>query len=232
MTEAFCGICNSEMIYHEKPKKVKCNICKKEFVSNKRCINGHSVCELCSGLDTLDYIETFCKNNTGTNPVELAESIMNSPKIRIHGPEHYFLVPAVLISSYYNKTGKTILISKKIKTARARSKNILPGFCAHYGACGAGIGTGIFLSTILSCTPFPKAEWRLCGLMTAKSLNEISMDGGPRCCKRVTYHSLEAAIDFLEEHLNVRLDHSEIKCSYNVKNKECIEDVCKYHQKE
>lgn len=27
---------------------------------------------------------------------------MRNPKLKIHGPEHHFLVPAVLLSSYYN----------------------------------------------------------------------------------------------------------------------------------
>lgn len=229
MTEESCAICNAELIHLEKPEKIQCSICKKEFESNKTCNNGHLICDSCQALDTLDYIEQFCKNSKSTNPIDLAESLMNSPKIKMHGPEHHFLVPSVLLTAYYNTTGEKTLLPKKIKIARARSKNILPAFCGLYGACGAAIGTGMFLSIVLKCTPFSKTEWKLCGLMTSNSLKAITEDEGPRCCKRVTYHSLETAITFVEEHLNVKLESSQIKCSHNTKNKECIEDLCKYH---
>ncbi len=229
MIEDVCEICKSELISLEKPISLKCEICKHTFESQIRCMDGHFVCDSCIALDTLGYIEKFCKNNIGTNPIDLAQSIMNSPKIKIHGPEHHFLVPAVLISTYYNKTGEVELIPKKLKIARARSKKILPAFCSLYGACGAAIGTGIFLSIVLDCTPFSKSEWSLCGLMTSSSLFEIASDEGPRCCKRVTFHSLRNAIDFIYKHQKVKLDYSEIKCTYQTKNEECIESLCRYH---
>ena len=165
MDDKFCIICNSELT----------QLTKEEIPT----------CENCKQLPPLDYIEKFCKNSNSTNPIELAELIMNGSNIKIHGPEHHFLVPAVLLTAYYNKIGEKEMILKKLKNARERSKNVLPGFCGFYGACGAGIGTGIFLSIILNSTPLSVNEWSLCGQMTATSLTSIASDNGPRCCKRV-----------------------------------------------
>ncbi len=231
MDNNLCNICNSELDSLTKQEKITCNVCKKTFGSNKKCINGHFVCKDCKELGPLDYIEMFCKNNDSTNPVELAEFIMNGSNIKIHGPEHHFLIPAVLLTAYYNKIGEKEMILKKLKNARERSKNVLPGFCGYYGACGAGVGTGIFLSILLNSTPLSVNEWSLCGQMTATSLTSIASDNGPRCCKRVSYRALEAAINFIDEHLNVKLEHPAITCSYHEKNNECIEHLCQYYPK-
>lgn len=46
-------------------------------------------------------------------PVEMAiELIMKGNNINVHGLEHYFLVPGVLLTSYYNVL-KSINICKK-----------------------------------------------------------------------------------------------------------------------
>jgi hypothetical protein len=228
MTEDGCIICNSELIYYEKSEKMNCIICGHDIESNARCINGHFICDACHELEGFDYIEKYCKNITSANPIDLATSIMSNPKIKLHGPEHHFLVPAVLITAYYNKIGKSIMIPEKIEIARARAKNVLGGFCGFYGNCGAGVGTGIFLSVILNTTPLSGEEWRLSNLITSSSLYVIAMNGGPRCCKRDTYLSLETAIRFIEEFLKVKLDSSEIECTYYCRNKECRQNKCKF----
>jgi hypothetical protein len=59
-------------------------------------------------------------------------------KMRQHGPELHFLVPAVLISAYSNTKGEPGEKEAKIKKARQRAEKILGGFCGFYGNCGAG----------------------------------------------------------------------------------------------
>ena len=228
MTGDGCLICNSDLIYLEKSEPMNCNVCKKEFYSNAKCVNGHFVCDACHEKEGFDYIETFCNNSASTNPIELANSIMRNSKIKLHGPEHHFLVPAVLITAYYNKTGNPEMIHKKIEIAKERAKNILGGFCGLYGNCGAGVGTGIFMSVILNSTPLSKEEWKLSNLITSESLYDIAINGGPRCCKSDTFLSLETAIRFVEENLKVKLDSSKIICSFYKRNKECKQNECKF----
>lgn len=232
MTIKSCIVCSSDLIYQDRSELLECSICKMSYNSNAKCKNGHFVCDACHEMEGFDYIRQFCVNSKSSNPIELASLIMDNPKIKMHGPEHHFLVPAVLITSYYNKTGKQEFIHKKLEIAKERAKNILGGFCGFYGNCGAGVGTGIFMSIILNCTPLSKEERRQSNLITSQSLNVIALNGGPRCCKRDTYLSLETAIRFTYENLKVQLGSSEIVCKYIKKNKECIKRECKYYPHE
>jgi hypothetical protein len=154
---------------------------------------------------------------------------MKNPQIKMHGPEHHFLVPAVLLTSYYNFTNENKLLSEKVQVAKKRSKNILGGFCGYYGTCGAGIGTGIFMSIIQDSTPLSVEEWKLSNLLTASSLKCIADQGGPRCCKRDSFLTIEETVDFLEEHLDITIPSSKIKCTFSDMNKECKLAACKYY---
>ncbi len=225
-----CLICNSGLQYSENSFIAVCEFCKKSFDSNTKCSNGHFICDACHQSSGFEIIDHMCKNSKSTNPAELATLIMNSPKINMHGPEHHFLVPAVLLTAYYNKIGNPEMISEKLKIAKDRSKKILGGFCGFYGNCGAGVGTGIFMSIVLNCTPLSKNEWKLSNLMVSQSLHDIAMMGGPRCCKRDTYLSIEKALEFVHEHLNIKLDGYNILCNFSERNKECITKECKYHK--
>ena len=112
-----------------------------------------------------------------------------------------------------------------------RAKNVLGGFCGFYGACGAAVGTGIFMSIALGATPLSSEKWGKCNLMTAKSLEAISSFGGPRCCKRDSFLAIEEAIKFLDENSIVKLDTHEYKCKFSCKNSECLREKCKFYFK-
>ncbi len=199
-----------------------------QIQSNANCGNGHFICDSCHETEGFDYVETYCKNSKSTNPVEMATAIMNNPKIKLHGPEHHFLVPAVLITSYYNKTIQPEKIEGKLKTARERAQHILGGFCGFYGNCGAGVGTGIFASVVLNSTPLSTNEWKMCNLITAESLFNIASYGGPRCCKRDTWLALESAVQFTEKNLSVKFNSQSIVCNHYSRNKQCLKKECKY----
>jgi hypothetical protein len=140
------------------------------------------------------------------------------------------LVPAVLLTAYYNVTGDDGNKEKKLRQARKRGENVLGGFCGFYGACGAGVGTGIFVSLLTDSTPLSEDGWRLSNLMTAQSLEEIACHGGPRCCKRDTFLALQSAQAFLEENFDVSLPISEpIMCTFSDMNKQCLEGACPFY---
>ena len=63
--------------------------------------------------------------------------------------------------------------------AEKRAKNVLPAFCGFYGACGAAIGVGIFMSIYTGTTPLTKDTWKLCNMSTADALKEMAKIGGP-----------------------------------------------------
>lgn len=64
--------------------------------------------------------------------------------------------------------------------------------------------------------------------MTAKALGEIGAVGGPRCCKRDSYLSVLAAVDFVKEHFGIEMEKSEIVCSRSAQNQQCIGKRCPF----
>lgn len=194
------------------------------------CAHDHYVCDRCHSGSANDLIQRYCSTTESTDPMAMAITLMQSPHIKMHGPEHHFLVPAVLLAAYYNRVnGGGSDKAKKIETARRRAEDIKGGFCGFYGNCGAAVGTEIFLSVMTDATSLSKAEWRLCNLMTAESLQAIANHGGPRCCKRDTFLAIRTAAAFLNKELHVDLDVTEpVICEFSPLNKECTHDECPF----
>ena len=224
-----CLICGAELKYEHKPARMQCYLCQEEYESDVKCLSGHFICDKCHRLPANELISRFCIDSQLQDPVELAISLMKHQKVAMHGPEHHFLVPAVLLSAYYNLQNNPVAKVEKINIAQKRAANILGGFCGYYGTCGAAVGTGIFVSLITEATPLTKRQWQLSNLMTAKSLFSLANIGGPRCCKRTSLLSLIEASNFLREHLGVILPvSSDIKCEFSSLNKECIAGDCPF----
>lgn len=232
MNKFNCLICKEEVLYENESKERSCYFCKKTYESAIVCKNGHYVCDACHSSDAYTAITNYCLNTHSTNPLEMALALMKHPSIKMHGPEHHYLVPAVLSTAFLNKTKTREKLNHLLKECQKRAKNVLGGFCGFYGACGAGIGSGIYTSLIQESGPMNKKEWGLCNLMTAKSLENISKYGGPRCCKRDSFTAIETAIDFTKEYLHVELDKTtDLKCNFNTLNKECLHTKCKFYTK-
>ncbi|MDQ1279070.1 MAG: hypothetical protein QG670_330 [Thermoproteota archaeon] len=178
----------------------------------------------------IELIEGYCTASTMENPLEMALILMRNPAVKMHGPEHHFLIPAVLLSSYYNTKKEYSEKEQKIKDARQRASNVLSGFCGFYGDCGAAVGTGIFISLITNSTPLSTENWRLSNLMTSKSLYTIANHGGPRCCKRNTFLALNVAVKFLKENFDLEMKaRQDIQCEFNDLNKECLKQKCPFY---
>ena len=86
-----------------------------------RCENGHYVCDRCHSLGADDAIEQVLCTTKETDPVMMAITLMQKPAVNMHGPEHHFLVPAVLLAAYCNVTGQPDRKAKMIATARDRA---------------------------------------------------------------------------------------------------------------
>lgn len=200
-----CMFCGEELEYLQEYKDVECLYCHEKFQSNVTCKSGHYVCDSCHSMSGIDLIEKYCKETTKTNPIEMAIELMKSPSIHMHGPEHHYLVPAVLISSYYNlkKDYKTKI--KKLAVAKKRAKDVPGGICGFNGNCGAAVGTGIYMSVITEATPLTKESWGLANMMTGTTLIAIAKRGGPRCCKRNSFIAIRNAAKFTEENIGIKL---------------------------
>jgi len=132
-----CLICGEELQYTKEPTPLECFCCKQKFESNTKCKNGHYVCDQCHSASAVDLIQNYYTTSKSEDPLELALTLLRNPNMKMHGLEHHFLVPAVLLAAYYNIKGDQKAKATKIRMAKKRASQILGGFCGFYGNCGA-----------------------------------------------------------------------------------------------
>lgn len=221
-----CLICSAPLEYLEKDEFMECAVCHKKEHSKTRCIHGHYVCNEChtAGMDT---VTGLCLAETSKNPVEIIEKMMELPFCHMHGPEHHVMVGSALLTAYKN-AGGDIELQPSLAEIMDRGKSVPGGTCGFWGACGAGISAGMFVSVITKSTPLAIEPFRLSHLMTSKALGEIGAVGGPRCCKRDSYLSVLSAIDFVKEYFGVEMEKPVIVCSYSAQNNQCIGKRCPF----
>ena len=137
------------------------------------------------------------------------------------------MVGAALLTAYKN-SGGDIDLPKALTEMKNRGGSVPGGACGFWGACGAGISSGMFISIISGSTPLAGEPWGLSNRMTAKSLEAIGSVGGPRCCKRDSYLSILSAIDFVKEHFGVEMEKPEIVCEFSPRNNQCLGKRCPF----
>lgn len=225
-----CLICKAQLEYLEVDELMECAICHKKENSKTRCVKGHYVCNDChtAGLDT---IVGLCLKETSKDPVHIIKQMMALPFCHIHGPEHHVMVGAALLTAYKNAGGQ-IDLQQALSEMMNRGKSVPGGACGFWGACGAGISSGMFISIISKSTPLTMEPFALSHKMTAKSLSEIGNIGGPRCCKRDSYLSILSAIDFVKEHFAVEMEKPIVVCEHSKQNNQCIGNRCPFYKKQ
>ncbi|MEN6397081.1 MAG: DUF5714 domain-containing protein [Methanoregula sp.] len=225
-----CMVCGKPLRYLEATEKRECAYCHQVRPTNTLCMDGHFVCDRCHQLGADDAIEEYCTKTKETDPVMMAIMLMQNPVVNMHGPEHHFLVPAVLLAAFCNVTGQPDRKAKLIATARERASMIKGGSCGFMGDCGAAVGTGIFISLVTGATPLSHREWQQANLVVAKSLMTIALHGGPRCCKRNTFLAIQGAVAFAEENLGVKIPlNPDVTCTFYRMNTECRTKDCPFY---
>lgn len=225
-----CLICKAPIVYLEKDELMECAFCHKKEMSKTKCTNGHYVCDSCH-TKGMDRIIGICLNHICKNPVEILQAMMAEDFCHMHGPEHHVMTGAALLTAYKNAGGE-IDLEEALMEMMKRGKAVPGGVCGFWGACGAGISTGIAVSILSGSTPLAEKPWGLSNKMTAKSLEAIGTIGGPRCCKRDSYTALISAIDFVKENFGIQMEKSEIVCTHYQKNNQCIGKRCPFRKGE
>ena len=221
-----CLICKAPLKYLESDIPMECEICHKKENSKTRCINGHYVCNDCH-TQGLDSIIGLCMNEISKDPIAIIEKMMHMPFCHMHGPEHHVMVGSALLTAYKNAGGNIDLHSALIEMMN-RGKSVPGGACGFWGACGAGISSGMFISIISKSTPLANEPFALSHQMTAKSLGQIGEIGGPRCCKRNSFLSILAAVDYVKDHFSVEMEKPEVVCQFSSQNNQCIGKRCPF----
>ena len=222
-----CLICKAPVEYLEEDVLMECAICHKKEASKTRCVSGHYVCTECH-TKGMDSILSVCMQENSKNPIEIIEKMMSMPFCHMHGPEHHVMVGASLLTAYKN-AGGDVDLSKALIEMYHRGKEVPGGVCGFWGACGAGISTGIYMSIITKSTPLAKEAWSLSNQMTPRALGKIAEHGGPRCCKRDSYLAIIEAVEFTEEKLGIKMERNTITCTRSSNNNQCIQEKCPFH---
>ena len=221
-----CLICQAPLEYLETDELMECEVCHKKELSKARCIKGHYVCNDChtQGMDTMIGL---CLSESSKNPVDIIEKMMALPFCHMHGPEHHVMVGAALLTAY-RSAGGDIDLSSALAEMMNRGKSVPGGACGFWGACGAGISSGMFISIISRSTPLTVESFGLSNKMTSIALGEIGKIGGPRCCKRDSYLSILAAIDFVKKHDGIEMEKPVVICHHSAQNNQCIGKRCPF----
>ena len=226
-TQSGCIICGESLVYWGTAKTQRCDICGELFQSKVSCTNGHYVCDNCHRGDTLDHMEALLVKSTETNPILLADMVFHLPTMKMHGPEHHSMVPAVLETAHQNLLG--IRDIGKIRETISRGKDIKGGSCGFHGTCGACVGTGIAESVHLGAKPSSKEERGSAMRATGSALLAISEFGGPLCCKRDSIASIENYMENSDRFAEV--EPAAYICSFSKYNKGCLTIECPYFPK-
>jgi hypothetical protein len=212
-----------------KSEELECAVCHKKFYDNKRCINGHYVCDKCWKIPANAVIKSICMSSKATDPFLLAIMMMNSPAIMIHGADHHSIVASALLTAYKNSGGE-INLEEAINEAIKRGSTIPYGICVSAGTSGAAMSAGIFYCIIAKTTPMSGQEWADGNLLVGHCLCDVGKIGGPRCCKRCTFTALKNAVEYVREKNGISMDMPEkIVCSFIDRNEDCLERRCPYY---
>ena len=226
-----CLICGAPLVYLPEARPMECAGCGRTFSSNAMCENGHFICDDCHRAPALVVIRQRCLEAKDTDPIALAEKLMQEPTVHMHGPEHHVLAGAALLTAYHNVTGKPGLEADLEKMVQ-RGKQVPGGTCGFFGCCGAAVSAGIFGAIVLESTPLSEETWGKANLLTSQCLANEAKVGGPRCCKRNVYLSILTAVKVLEAELDVTLPiPSRTVCRFSHKCRECLRERCPFFEK-
>ena len=221
-----CLICKAPLEYLDSDEIMECVLCHKTQSSKTRCTNGHFVCDECH-TKGIDEIISICSNSKSANPTEILEDMMSMTSCHMHGPDHHTMVGYALLTAQKNAGGE-IDLQNALYEMQRRGKQVPGGTCGVWGACGAGISTGMYVSIALKATPLAKEAWGLSNQMTAKALDAIGKNGGPRCCKRDSYLAITKAVEFVNVNFGIEMELDEIKCIHSSQNNQCIGVRCPF----
>ena len=169
----------------------------------------------------------LCLATDSCDAVEIADRMMACPEIRMHGPEHHFLVSAAILTAYTSRYSPDSKY-KFLKMAALRTIRIPVAVCALYGTCGALMGAGAAVSIITRANPFVPDSLQLVNRVTAAIQNELCGYTGIRCCKRAVWAAVRGTVCALGAYGGPGLELSDIHCRYAFTHNACIGENCPY----
>lgn len=225
---ASCLICGESLTYSQEAYEVECVLCHKKESGHAACIRGHYVCDTCHRAAGVSSIMDICRASFSDDPFTIAVAAMNDRAVYPNGPEHHTLVGAALLTAYRN-AGGDLDLAKALDELRVRSLEVPGGTCGFWGCCGAAISSGMYMSIVTGSTPMTVEPWAQSTRLTSLILSRLAELGGPRCCKRTSFVSLEVAVGYTAALLQVHMHlPPRMVCGFSQSNPECLGARCPY----
>ena len=225
--QQICDVCNAPLNVENKPVKLTCTFCGKEFEATSFCPNGHHVCAECRKLTVPQVLEKVISSTTSACPSEILEKVMAHPKLNMHGADHHYIIPVVIVAAAKN-AGYEVPV-EAVQQAMQRGQQVPGGWCGFCGACGAAVGVGIATGALIMSTPLNGKKRTMVMDATREATSRME-DNAPRCCKKAGRIAMETAVDFLNAKIGTKLEKGKQPvCTYSARNKECVKQACKYY---
>jgi hypothetical protein len=225
-----CMVCGETLAYLEKSVVVTCNYCGKSEHGHITCPNGHYICDHCHNQDAMRTIEDIMFTSESSNPFTIAELAMSIPGLPMLGCQHAYIAAGALMAALKNKGGAHIT-SDDIKEVFTRTeKQAHGGYCGLTGVCGIAPAIGACFALLTGSKCGTNAEQRTTMEVVTRVTRAITDLTGPSCCKAYVRASLEVAVEFLRENLDIRLPtEKKTNCSYSAKHPHgCRKSQCPY----
>lgn len=164
------------------------------------------------------------------NPIEIAKTVMQKDYINMHGPEHHFIDGSSFMVAYRN-SGGDIDLEKGLEELKDRTIKMPGAMCGKWGVCGSVPSIGAALSIIHEVGPLSNTSYYSDDMeYTSSVLNKMSKIGGPRCCKRNAFISLQTAIEFVKNKYGIEMEQNDITCEFSKLNPQCLKEKCPFNK--
>ena len=225
-----CMVCGGTLVYHEKSMDVTCNYCGRSEHGHITCPNDHYICDHCHNQDAMRVIENIVLITESSDPFAIAELAMSLPNLPMLGCQHAYIAGGSLMAALKNKDGANIT-SNDIKEVFTRTeKQAHGGYCGLTGVCGVAPAIGACFALLTGSKCGTDTEQRTTMEVVSTVTRAITELTGPSCCKAYVRASLEVAVEFLRENLDISLPtEKKTNCSYSAKHPHgCRESECPY----
>lgn len=223
-------VCGEALTYHEKAENLSCCYCGSTEPGHISCSQGHYICDPCHNKDAMKVIENVIASSTSTNAFEIAELAMSHPGLPMLGCQHAYIAGGALIASVRNEGSRVVSDSDIAEVFQRTGKQAHGGYCGLSGVCGISPAIGACFAVLTGSKCGTDEEQRITMEAVTRVTRSIKDLTGPSCCKAYVRASLDAAVDYLEESLNIVLPRSvETSCIHDLKHPHgCRTTECPY----
>jgi hypothetical protein len=176
-------------------------------------------------------IKEECLKTDISDPFDLLFYMMSKDYISMHGPEHHVLDGACLLTALHN-AGVDFDLGSALDEMIKRGTQMPGATCGQWGMCGSSASMGAALAIIHQTGPLSSNDYYKDNIhFVSQALEKIGDAGGPRCCKRNAFLSMQTAVDFIDKTYGIRLPSHKVVCIFSENNKTCLKDRCPFHGK-